>query len=218
MDKLEDIFARQAFYVASLREIYLRNGFTIHACPMPWHINDRLMQEEFRLLAWRFTEEIIEAVEVVDKGIRNIPALNDYHEEVADALHFFVELCLATDITPAILLTGSREMPWISKGDHLDDFFKHVEKTRLKLTENGNTSWADVIRAMALVMMELRQRPWRTDDRPTNTKKWVMGMHLVFRSFVQCCIDSGIEAVDLHLAYFKKAKINDKRTKEQPRA
>lgn len=217
--KLEEIFKRQAEFVASLRPIYLHNGFTRHASAMPWPINVRQSQEEFRLLAWRCTEEVYEAIQVLriqfgrtcdtDETLSNSP---EFVEEIADALHFFVELCLAIGM-------GSRSVIYYYEGlcipeenDALDHVFRYTGK---RLEDRVIDRWNLFVERLARAMMLLKQRPWRTDDRFTDETRLKGAMAASFIAFIAACKRSGINADTLHDAYFAKGKINDQRTADQ---
>jgi len=177
---------------------------------MPWDLDNRKAQEEYRLLAWRFTEEVIEARETFEKP-HDGNTMAQYREEVADALHFFIELCLASNVMEAHLLTGLEDVTPIPKSDEdrLELFFREVSKHYLHIY--GSDPWDECIRALGMAMMELRQRPWRKDFRQANRARWVMGMHLAFKSFVCACMRTHITAEELYQAYIGKAKINQKR-------
>src|SRR5262249_568360 len=103
-DKLTDIFKHQEEYMRKLVPTYLHNGFTKHK-DWPWDLNGRDSQEEFRLLGWRFTEEVLEAGEcyyTMSEPMRS-EALK---EELADALHFLIELAIVSGTRQPELLTG----------------------------------------------------------------------------------------------------------------
>lgn len=226
MDRLAEIFKRQQEYCRSLAAAYQSNGLFDYSAEMPWSLDSRVDQEHFRLLAWRITEEITEAVEYHEMAIdhkkswasvaRGSASL--FREEVADALHFLIELALATGVTEGELLSGVQRVearpPTI---DHLSYLFDCVAREYgtedLKLTIPQ--AWAFVIYTLGHTMHLLRQRPWRTDDRRTDRKAWVMGMYTLFYAFVRACLKSEISADDLYEAYFAKAKINDARQVEQ---
>lgn len=207
MDRLDQIFARQAEYVTALAPTYVKNGFARHACPFPWEVDSRKDQEEFRLLAWRYTEELVEAQNTWFQP-HSPQRMLEYREEMADALHFFVEICLATGIGPDELCTGIFAVAPECR-DRLDFSFKmvgsHYEAPMVSDT------WFEAIRAVALAMMRFKQRPWRIDYRPTDRAGFMMAMHLAWFSFVRACIYSNITAEELYHAYFRKAKTNDQR-------
>lgn len=209
MDRLAQIFERQAAYLKSLRPIYRQNGFLLHAGQWPLSFQGRHEQEEFRLLAWRFTEELVEAEEAYECGTPRC----DYHEEMADALHFLVELCLATGITHTVLVTGVEDLvPAFPKSgmDSLDYVFD-----RINADEIHSPPFFNAIRALSLAMMNLRQRPWRTDNRSSDFPRFALMMQATFYSFINNCVRTGITAEDLTRAYFLKGKINDERTAQQ---
>lgn len=216
MDKLEEIFERQKTYLDSLIPIYARNGFTVHSYPMPWDLNGRKDQEEFRLLAWRITEEVTEAVNVYwlchdDRSFwESAGAQEAFQEEVSDVFHFFVELCLATGV-------GVEDLTWVVGHEHVKDrlarAFAHCGEGR---NETLPQRWAFFIHKLGLAMHHLRQRPWRTDDRPTDWHAFKYAMGAAFLTLISACKRSGINAESLHRAFFAKAKINDKRIAEQP--
>lgn len=212
--KLEQIFRRQAEYVASLRSIYLRNGFCHHAESMPWPLNDRDSQEEFRLLAWRCTEEVYEAIQVHRMMLfsNSLIDADNFREEVADALHFFVELCLATGVNSRDVIFYYEGFCVPEDSDALDHIFRFVGNN----SEDGVTErWNIFVERLAKTMMLLKQRPWRTDDRRTDERRFKGAMASAFISFVAACKRSGINAESLYSAYFVKGKINDQRTTDQ---
>ena len=202
MDRLKQIFDRQREYMRSLAPIYGRNGFAIHNA-WPYSINSRADQEQLRLLAWRITEEIYEALDLGES--LNVEA---FREEIADALHFLVELAIVSDMDELSILAFS---PGQRHSDLLSEAFSGVGYPRTE----GAVAWMVMIEELARTMMLLKQRPWRTDNRPTDRAVWESGMRCVFARFIAACRVSGITAEDLYRAYFRKAEINDERTKAQ---
>lgn len=216
--KLEAIFKRQAEFVDSLRPIYRHNEFHNHAFPMPWPINNREFQEEFRLLAWRTTEEVYEAIQVYrvcfdpDLGWHDPEGEAKFREEVADALHFFVELCLAVGITSRDVIFYYEGICVPMEQDALDWVFRFVGSRPDDLVI---LRWNLFVERLARAMMLLKQRPWRTDDRQTDASRLNGAMASAFVSFISACRRSGINSQNLYDAYFKKGKVNDQRTADQ---
>lgn len=211
--KLEAIFKRQAEFVKSLYPIYKKNGFEWHATDMPWPINNRECQEEFRLLAWRCTEEVFEALEYFythhEAVLDNLPeAKAKFHEEIADAFHFFVELCLATGITSRDVIYCYEGLRIPLEQDALSHSFRFVG---CRPEDTIPQRWYMFIGRLARAMMNLKQRPWRTDDRPTDQSRFNRDMSAAFVSFIAACRRSGVNADALYNAYFAKNKINDER-------
>lgn len=210
--KLEEIFNRQAEFVKSLAPIYLRNDFPAHADEMPWRLDSRPYQEEFRLLAWRCTEEVIEAIE--EYAASSFGQIEKFHEEIADAFHFFVELCLATGVTPDEVLDG---LPMVAE-DWTPGSCRLSHSFRFCGTAPGDgidTRWYCFVHLLGKAMFRFRQRPWRTDDRKTDRAAFVSDLSAAYFSFITACKRSGLNADSLYAAYFAKSKINDQRTSEQ---
>lgn len=211
--RLEEIFQKQASYLRTLAPIYEHNEFFSHARPMPWSLNSRVYQEEFRLLAWRCTEEVFEALEYLysnqEAVLDNRPeAKAKFHEEIADAFHFFVELCLATGITSRDVIYYYEGMCIPLEQDALSHIFRFVG---CRPEDTIPQRWYMFIGRLARAMMSLKQRPWRTDDRPTDEKRFNRDMAAAFVSFIAACRRSGVNADALYNAYFAKNKINDER-------
>lgn len=208
--RLREIFDRQEAYLASLRPIYHWNGFYLHTNPFPWPLSDRDYQEEFRLLAWRCTEEVIELVELYFDCTDHFSAYQEkFNEEVADTFHFFVELCLATGVTVVDLCQEFSGR----NGDYLSGAFDFCGQGNQN--ETIPQRWWLFVYKLGLAMHKLRQRPWRTDDRPTDPVAFKAAMIGAFLTFISACKRSGIDADALYNAYFAKGKINDQRTADQ---
>jgi hypothetical protein len=220
-DRLSEIFTRQKQFVDSLDPILHKNGLFVGHYPYP--LDDRKGQEQFRLLAWRYTEEIIELVCLYSdpKGLASFTFTEhffaDLCEEAADALHFLIELCIATGITHSELATGceDRYRTYELDPDPLREIFEWSIEHDLAERETPEQQWVFTVHKLGIAMHYLRQRPWRTDNRVTNRKQFVVGIHLTFRTFVRACIASGIDSEQLYQAYFDKGKINDERTASQ---
>ncbi len=100
-DKLENIFERQRELMARYHEIERDNGLLLYE-GIPVDLHDRMGQVRIRELIRRSVEELFEA----SHALKNSPwkqshVLTDerhFVEELADAFHFFIELCLAVGL------------------------------------------------------------------------------------------------------------------------
>lgn len=200
MDPLELIFIRQREYLRTLRTIYFLNGYELHAHEPPWNLNGRDEQEEFRLLAWRYTEELIEA------SLEAHP--QKYITEMADALHFLVEIALCAGITVKDIYQGEK-YSW-------DQLFAEAQRAQFPGCRKAYGDLCNLaIEHMGAAMCLLKQRPWRTDDRRTDPDLFRIKYRIAFLAFVTECVARGISGQALFDAYFAKAKVNDQRTSEQ---
>lgn len=101
-DLLETIFAGQHQLMIQYEDIERRNGATVIPSNRHGQLDARDVQIRLKDLSWRMTEELGEAMNC----LKNKPwkqsfiatDIEHFEEEIADALHFFVELCLTAGI------------------------------------------------------------------------------------------------------------------------
>ena len=106
-DMLELIFAGQRELMEKYELIEARNGAIVVLSDSRGEIDDREVQMRLKDLAYRTIEELSEATNC----LKNKPWKNDmvktdrahFYEEIADALHFFVEFCVTAGITAETL-------------------------------------------------------------------------------------------------------------------
>lgn len=208
-DRLAEMFQAKKEFLKTLAPIYRRNHFPDWS--IPFELNGRHDQEYFRLLAWRVNEELIEAVEVYYECIDTESYEGKFREEMVDSLHFLIELCLATGVSEGELVSGF-EGHATEDYDYLGRAFLHMGKCS---EETIPQRVAFVGYKLGLAMHCLRQRPWRTDDRPTNRSLFVARMYGTWSTYIAACIRSHISAEALYEAFFAKSKINDQRIAEQ---
>ena len=104
-DKPEDmliaIFEKQKALIEKYHKIEEQNG-CLMTKDIPVDINDPKGQMRLKDFAWRVTEELGEAMNTLkNKPWKQTHLMTDrahYEEEIADAFHFFVELCILSDI------------------------------------------------------------------------------------------------------------------------
>ena len=96
-DKLEAIFKRQTELMKKYHVIENKNGL-LQTEDVPVNLDCAKGQARLKDFAWRLTEEIGEAMNCLkNKPWKQTQMETDkehFYEEIADALHFFVELCI----------------------------------------------------------------------------------------------------------------------------
>lgn len=102
-DMLADIFARQLELMEKYHPIEKANGLIV--CEdVPVNLHDPRGQHRLKDFAWRVTEELGEAMNCLkNKPWKQTHMETDelhYKEELADAFHFFIELCILSGIGP----------------------------------------------------------------------------------------------------------------------
>jgi hypothetical protein len=100
-DMLEEIFARQRELMEKYHVIEAKNGL-LQTPDIPVNLHDAKGQARLKDFAWRITEELGEAMNCLkNKPWKQTQMLTDvkhYYEELADAFHFFVELCILSGL------------------------------------------------------------------------------------------------------------------------
>jgi hypothetical protein len=106
IDMLEAIFTRQKELMVKYHDIEEANGL-LETSDVPVDIHSKEGQQRLKNFAWRVTEELGEAMNTLkNKPWKQTHMLTDvkhYNEEISDAFHFFIELCILSGI-------GSKEL------------------------------------------------------------------------------------------------------------
>lgn len=102
-DMLDQIFRKQMDLMETYHKIEASNGCLITP-DVPVDLHSHVGQQRLKDFAWRVTEELAEAMGCLKcRPWKVTPMATDiqhYREEIADALHFFVELCILSGISP----------------------------------------------------------------------------------------------------------------------
>jgi len=143
--------------------------------------------------SWRVTEELTEAFEGIE-----FPEMFDeqhYWEEVTDALHFFVELCIiagyeAKDL-PAVPMAKAREYTLSPKmdGSVRYDIFQ-------------------TILYLGLACNCLKNKKWKQTQMLTDRKKFKMYIDQAWRNLIDIYLSAGLSLQDVYNLYFKKNAVN----------
>ncbi|MDE2098833.1 MAG: hypothetical protein KGL39_16390 [Patescibacteria group bacterium] len=98
---LRIIFGRQRNLMAKYEGIEESNGL-LQTHDIPVDLNSAKGQARLKDFAWRVTEELGEAMNCLKnkpwKQSQMLTDIDHYLEEIADAFHFFVELCILSGI------------------------------------------------------------------------------------------------------------------------
>lgn len=135
---------------------------------------------------WRVVEEIAESYEAHEKKDKLHRA-----EELADALHFMVELMIVTNIEPKSwnlnsYLYGGRG---IAVGFTIQTYFKVCYLAGLV----GNT---------------LKNKKWKQTQMSTDIKKFSTLLNEMFLALLNCFFSTGQWDKEIYELYFKKSEVN----------
>jgi len=190
-DLLGYIFDKQRTLMEKYHPIEKANGLLI--CEdVPVNLHDAKGQARLKEMAWRCMEEVAEALE--SHYLLKDP--DHTKEELADALHFFVEMCILSDISPKHLL-------WTTEGD-----FKRAWEFYSK--EKPIKSVAEFVLELGCTCNCLKNKPWKQTQMLTNIVEYNVHIRRAFYAFIYLCSMYGIkDEVELFQLYFRKSQVNE---------
>ena len=89
IEQLYRIFEHQRDLMDRIAPKELENGYLAPTPPLDLRLREH--QQHFRMMAWFFTEEVVESLLASDE---------EQAEELSDVLHFLTELCILTEVSP----------------------------------------------------------------------------------------------------------------------
>lgn len=179
MDQLEQIFVHQLALTNQFRQIELANGLLDYPGEIPFDLKSPKAQKQLRATAWFIVEEIGEALEA-----------DGSPEELADVLHFIVELCLFSGVTP----NDIHSKGWEALFELCSPFSQRL-----------------LIRNLAAAMHCLKAKPWKVNPKVSDTYQYKDFLVQVFYSFISFAKFYGLTANGLFYAYMGKAQVNQER-------
>ncbi len=199
-DMLELIFQKQEELMDKYHEIEVKQevGYGLLQ-GQEFDINNIRSQELIKNFAWRVIEELTEATECKSGS-------NHFFEELADALHFLVELCIIINITPEELIENHP----MGKAIHPVD--KLIKLCSVKYRDFSPYA---VVQWMGLAMNCLKQKPWKQTHVLTDEKKFRRYVIHCFHSLLTFWVCSGSNAFQMYRYYFKKNKVNQFRVESK---
>lgn len=169
-------------------------------------IDDIRCQYVLKDYAWRVTEELSEATDSLPYDT-DIIFLDQTHylEELSDALHFMVELCLIAEIN---IVDKFEKYPNGIPDDLATacSFWKNMETYRDKVdAEYG--CW-EVISWLGMAMNCLKQKPWKQTHMLTDRKKFEICIQAAFDMLLKVFTRSDIGPQGIYDIYFRKSEVN----------
>ena len=172
LQQLQEIFEHQTSLARKFHPNELVNGYTPPTWPV--NINRSSGQDRLRQFAWWITEEYAEFMSADEE---------DKPEELADMLHFAVEIQLNCGFTAACI-----------KG--------HVEN------ETTSPTPTDALVELGRAMNLLKKKPWKLKPKDTDPDAFKFRLTRFLNHLLQAFDHLGYDAYDL---YFKKKRINEQR-------
>lgn len=180
------IFDRQEQLMEKYREI---EGLPRH----PLLVDLAESQAVIKDFAWRTVEELTESYEAwIKHGDDDEVAESHSLEELADAVHFYVELLIFAGVTP-------------------DDVLEYTEGASFmaiaRARPREETYWWATFN-IGVAMNFLRNKPWKQHQVPTDMIRFRRALLEAFYSVVLCFGNQGYNEETLYRFYFKKSEVN----------
>lgn len=193
-DMLKTIFDHQRQLMIKYHPIETANvGHWIPSAEYaPYDLQDRACQLQLKSFAWRITEELTEATLALDEKDRT-----HYLEELIDALHFSVELCIMSGVnwTDFESLSGNDTLTVIFAGLSIFVDFK------------GPAVYA-VIELLGSAMNRLKLKPWKTTGMLTDEKAYRDDIRDFLFRLIYLLKESGFTARTATAMYLNKNAVN----------
>lgn len=211
VDRLEAIFARQDELHRKYAPIERRQGTGYGLLgDRKWNIHAHHTQEVVKNYAWRVTEELMESYEAYGG-----PGLHA-HEEIADAIHFLVELFLLQGIDHVTVAQMIAEevygaMPIMHDKE---DFLDYVVKTSYDFMMRDQASYClqatffQTIYWLGMACNCLKQKPWKQSHVKTDVNKFEKCLARSFRCLMASAVMAGMNAKTIFDLYFRKSEVN----------
>jgi len=201
--------------------------------PMPFQSKDS--QIWFKDFLWRTTEELSEAIE----AIRDVDSLytldsiyahvSHFYEEIADAIHFFVDLMILTEVNYInedyrdCLVSAEDNANGIPPGVIGLCYFKNgpwqTDKGDLNLTQDEGISLEEEIGdlvfqcanlqyTLGLIGNVLKNKRWKQTEVMSDYGKFSELARFFLESLFDMLMSTGLNAEDVYLLYNAKRKVN----------
>lgn len=179
LHQLREIFEHQTDLARKFHPIEFANGYTPPTWPV--NINSRHGQDRLRQFAWWIAEEFVEF---------SVAGHSEKPEELADMLHFQVEICLNCGYTA-------------------DDIWIHqVNRSMDSIPETPiNHAWEAFI-GLGKAVNLLKKKPWKSTPSETDLP---MFKHLLTKSLHSLLLGFNQLGYNAHDLYFDKKKKNEQR-------
>ena len=194
-DKLIAMFNRQKELMEKYHEIEKASGvgYGLLKEGESFHLDNQRSQELCKNFAWRVTEELTESFEAKVNWDRH-----HQFEELADALHFMLELLLVNNI-------NYNDMMIASDKDKLERLFNIIEAG----------DYFRPIYLLGLAMNCLKQKPWKQTHVLTDSTKFRLHLVGAFYAIIGTMKCVGMDAKMCYEYYFKKSEVNKFRQRSQ---
>lgn len=211
-DRLIAMFDRQLELMDKYKEIEKMPDW-------PLNLHSAEHQKILKDFAWRITEELGEAMTVISEEVPDEPTeeqcdqiWSHFTEEVADALHFLIELCRLSGLDPQTFAIPAQGNLTVN-GDMLTYVYnlagftlQEIQKCHPDINP-AECAWI-VVNKLADAMNCLKNKPWKQTQIFTDVDQYKERIQMTFSAFLMFCINSSISDDLLTDVYFRKSEVN----------
>jgi len=207
-DRLYQMLATQTELMEKYHEIEGKLRLT-QDCPVD--LNDSRGQLLLKDFAWRATEEVAEALSAM-RDHQDPDSLLHAQEEIADALHFLLEMFLLS------VSGDSNELSYfdppegyVYKGDRLTQLYKQAVYQSGPVPMHFvdiETETLEFIRQLGMVCHTLKNKPWKQTQMLTDKGEYHRRMHGVLVQFCRMAHTFQMDDEALFQMYHRKSEVN----------
>lgn len=153
----------------------------------PVNLDTREGQQRVKDFLWRITEEVGEAL---DSNL----GPNHVKEEMADALHFLIELSIFTEREPSVrdIFEQYRWTKGLAAQGRLNNL--GLDSLWIKLARVGRTC---------------KNKPWKQTQIPIDQRQFTIDLENMVYEFLQTCRHIFFSHTELYTFYLKKGQVNE---------
>jgi len=195
---IELIFCRQLELIKKYQKIEEEIiGIHLSTDSLVANLDHARDQHLLKARAWWITEELMEALSALYEY--NDPK---YLEELVDALHFATELCILSGIGPIDI--EQSEVETTNHTEIVCNDFPMIDSLSDIVVEI-----AEIVRSLGMTMWQLRNKPWKQTQIPTDQSSFEEGLIQTYRlllDLIKCSM--GGELIDVAVIYLRKSLVN----------
>lgn len=214
MDRLHAIFEKQKELMEKYHHIELASGL-LQTTDCPVDLNDKNGQARIKDMAWRFMEEVGEALHAISE-VNHTTA-----EEFIDGLHFLVELTILSGRGHSDIVSLPPHH-WEEGSDYLGLFY---QEGRLRVYDIAGSHGRigphvldclvkQLVRELGMMCNTLKNKPWKQTYKETDTTTYFKRLESVWMIYFGI-LSLGMTTNEIACKYLDKALINQERQRSK---
>lgn len=198
-DPIDIIWWRQRQLIEGYRHIERRNKLVMpDAIPVDFHSSAH--QRFLKDLSWRVVEELAEAELARHELLTADGSYDDLihehiREELADALHFLVELMIFSGFDSTTVKKWDSTINW-------------ENGTPVTPRSSWEVHFTDFVAKLGWTMVALKNKSWKSTQMMTDSAEYKIRLRAAWSAFVEFCLSAKFDAFQMLELYIKKSEVN----------